>query len=291
MSIKRSIQSKGDERPRKRVANNEVEQEAVVIEGSENEEADENEAGEDVEWIGDGVLDSIDRSLISEGELTSDENESGHIALKGFTQETVLALIPSGSSDELIDEWLSPRMMKMFEITAELSVNIVKEDSDVFFVKDKATPLSQCAGVFGVHLIHYIPTEILHQNCQGLYKSFCDGWGIVWSAIVKVIHNRQAPTITRIEQEIHAMGADLRKWHHFQQKGGKIDYALDALFDVTKKVYRNGDYHWVYNNCKDDIEKIPATESDDMFDVAQAKCFETDICQVMGPYFHNFSDF
>ena len=86
MSIKRSIQSKGDERPRKKVANNEVEQEVVVIEGSENEEADENEAGEDVEWIGDGVLDSIGRSLISEGALTSDENESGHIALKGFTQ-------------------------------------------------------------------------------------------------------------------------------------------------------------------------------------------------------------
>ena len=78
------------------------------------------------------------------------------------------------------------------------------------------------------------------------------------------------------------------------QKGGKIEYALDALFSVTQNVLVDGDDGWEYDTFKDAIEAHPATPFDGAFDVARVKCFGITNGnfgeQPKGPYQHKFDD-
>lgn len=201
------------------------------------------------------------------------------------------ALISPNVCSLLVDGWLSPRMMYMLECTAE-SVSTCLGDIDIF-TKFRPTPLAKCCCLWsGIHRIDYIPTEVLQRNSQGLYKSFADGWEIAWRAILQLIMRKEAPTTSRVQNEICRMNCDLRKWSHFVEKGGKIEYAIDALLDITKNVVINGDDGWEYCDYKEKIEALPATPFDKSFDLAKVKCLEITNenfrNQPQGPYRHNF---
>jgi hypothetical protein len=99
----------------------------------------------------------------------------------------------------LVDGWLSPRMKQMLTITAFIMIDIIDiEDS---FVKYQAKPISECLGFFGGYPrfeYYFIPTKVFKQNPKGLYKSFVDGWTIVWKAIFNLLKQNQVPTIDAI---------------------------------------------------------------------------------------------
>jgi len=209
--------------------------------------------------------------------------------------ESAFPLMTSNARDELVDGWLSPRMMYMLTITAELASDGIRDDfNSVRFQKNRPTSLEVCCGVCGIRHFDYIPTEVFQRNPEGLFQSFCDGWAIAWEAITNLLQNKQAPTKSQVEREIDRIGTDIRKWNHFVQKGGKIEYALDALFSVTRNVLVDGDDGWEYAVFKDDIEAHPATPFDGAFDVARVKCFGITNGnfreQPKGPYHHNFDD-
>jgi len=203
-----------------------------------------------------------------------------------------LALMPSDLCSVLIDGWLSPRMLYAFECTVGCVMSGM-EDHHMVFKKNKATSLKDCCDYPGMSRIEYIPTAVLQRNSEGLYKSFADGWEIVWTAIMVILSKKKnAPTLSRIRNEIHSgAGYDLRKWSHFVQKGGKIDYAIDALTKITETVVLNGDDGWEYCMHEDDIRALPATPFDKSFDLAKVKCLELTNenfpAQPKGPYRHN----
>jgi hypothetical protein len=85
-------------------------------------------------------------------------------------------------------------------------------------------------------------------------------------------------TIRRVEQHLESprglvdLRYDSRKYHHFLSKEGKVEFAIDALINVTRNVAVDGDDGWEYG-IFDQIESLPATHTpfDDAFDIARFK--------------------
>ena len=146
----------------------------------------------------------------------------------------------------------------------------ILNDNDVHFTRFQPTPISECCACFGISRIDYIPPAVLSspENRNGLYKSFNDGWGFVWMAIQAVLKDGCTPsTIRRVEQHLESprglvdLRYDSRKYHHFLSKGGKVEFAIDALINVTRNVAVDGDDGWEYGIFDDQIESLPATHS------------------------------
>jgi len=95
--------------------------------------------------------------------------------------ESVFPLMTSNARDELVDGWLSPRMMHMLTITAELASDGIRDDvGSVRFEKFRSTSLEECCGFCGIEHFDYIPTEVFQINPEGLFQSFLDGWAIAY---------------------------------------------------------------------------------------------------------------
>lgn len=138
----------------------------------------------------------------------------------------------------------------------------------------------------------YIPPEVFQRNPQGLYEGFNTGWSMICRAIADILQRKQAPTVTRIRNDTAQCSGgfiDIRKYRHFLEKGGNIEFALDAVLSITENVLLNGGDGWEYETFKDAIEAHPATDLDGAFDVARVKCLEIregDRPVRMGPYVH-----
>jgi hypothetical protein len=56
------------------------------------------------------------------------------------------------------------------------------------------------------------------------------------------------------------------------EAGGKVEFALDALFNITEHVLVDGDCGWEYEDFKEQIEAHPSTPLDGSFDIAFCMC-------------------
>ena len=56
------------------------------------------------------------------------------------------------------------------------------------------------------------------------------------------------------------------------EAGGKVEFALDALFNKTEHVLVDGDCGWEYDDFKEQIEAHPSTPLDGSFDIAFFMC-------------------
>ena len=211
--------------------------------------------------------------------------------------QCLLLLMKDSEKRQLIDGWMSPRMLLALKISAELGYDTIGYDSyGVSFQKYKPTPLSECCGFGGIHRIEHIPPNTLRaHNPDGLYKSFVDGWQIVWGAIMTLLQRNLVPTKARVENEIlRRYSYDSRKWQHFKDKGGKIEYALDAILYQTRNVCVDGDDGWEYDTFEDEFNALDANPLDLAFDLARVKILElTDENmnqQPRGPYRYVFED-
>ncbi|GFH57715.1 hypothetical protein CTEN210_14191 [Chaetoceros tenuissimus] len=215
--------------------------------------------------------------------------------------QCLLLLMKDSEKRQLIDGWMSPRMLLALKISAELGYDMIGDLDGVSFQKFKPTPLSECCGLFGIHRIEHIPpTTLCAHNPDGLYKSFVDGWQIVWGAIMTLLQRNLVPTKTRVENEVVRLccekrySYDSRKWQHFQDKGGKIEYALDAILYQTRNICVDGDDGWEYDIFEDQFNALDATPLDLAFDLARVKILElTDENmnqQPRGPYRYVFEE-
>ena len=190
--------------------------------------------------------------------------------------ESTLALMPQAMRASLLDGWMSPRMLKMLSITADMEEAMFSDGDMLGFVKFQPKPLSECCSVFGISRIDYIPASVLKQySSGGIYKSFYDGWSNIWSVMRMILNDGRAPTVQRIEEYLHSgrvFSFDHRKHQHFLSKGGRIEFAIDALIGVTRNVAVSGDDGWEYHMFQDEIESLPATPLDKAFDVAWFFC-------------------
>lgn len=241
--------------------------------------------------------------------LTLNQKQIGNMSGGNFNKpsqmekqrQCLLLLMKDSEKRQLIDGWMSPRMLLALKISAELGYYMIGDLDGVSFQQFKPTPLSDCCALFGIHRMEHIPpTTLRAYNPDGLYKSFVDGWQIVWGAIMTLLQRNLVPTKARVENEILRLcceqrySYDSRKWQHFKDKGGKIEYALDAILYQNRNVCVDGDDGWEYDIFEDQFNALDATPLDLAFDLARVKILElTDENmnqQPRGPYRYVFKD-
>ena len=218
-------------------------------------------------------------------------------------QECILLLMEKEDKRALIDGWMSPRMLLALLKSADTTSFCLDNLNAAFRFKENVpTPFSTCCSSFdGIDHMNYIPPDILRaKNPNGLYKSFAIGWRMVWAAIVSLLEMGLVPAKSRVEEEIHRLcrqnvrNFDKRSWKHFQSKGGKIEYALDALLVQTSNVISKGDDGWEYYDYKDEFDALCKTPFDESFDVARVKILELNDKnlhqQPKGPYYKYFDN-
>ena len=183
--------------------------------------------------------------------------------------ETATALMTREQRSSLIEGWMPPRMHKCLLTTCEL------EDTDIDsstheFTRNQPTPLED----LDFFRIEYIPLSVLKSDPRGIFKSFHDAWKMIIVAIGAVLKRREVPTVHKIDRELcTGYLYDLRKIEHYKSKGGKIEFALDAILKVTENVVKNGDDGWEYWEFKEEIEAHDPTPLDRLYDVARFMCF------------------
>lgn len=219
-------------------------------------------------------------------------------------QECILLLMEKEDKRLLIDGWMSPRMLLALSKSADTTYSSLDSLHVEFrFEENGPTPFSTCCSRFGgIDHINYIPPDILRaKNPNGLYESFAIGWRMVWVAIVSLLEMGLVPTKSRVEEEIQRLcrqnvrNFDWRSWsRHFLDKGGKIEYALDALLVQTSNVISKGDDGWEYYDCEDEFEALCKTPFDESFDLARVKILglndENVHQQPEGPYYVYFDN-
>ena len=93
--------------------------------------------------------------------------------------ETINPRMENDAKALLVDGWLSPRMMKMLTITAGIIYDLIGDNRNVVFEPGRPTPLSEGSGVSDISIFEYIPSQVFHNNPEGIYKSFRDGWHLL----------------------------------------------------------------------------------------------------------------
>jgi hypothetical protein len=165
--------------------------------------------------------------------------------------QAMTLLMDQSLRTNLIEGRLSPRMRQMLKITADIVGDQLLHEDEVFAVED------------------FIPTELRQDD---LPDYFITGLGIVFETVAKLLEAGQVPTVDRIKSSamLSTSGA-----HHFTrmlEAGGKVEFALDALFNITEKVLVDGDCGWEYENFKAPIEAHPSTPLDGSFDIGFFMC-------------------
>mmetsp|Transcript_5709 Transcript_5709/g.8687 ORF Transcript_5709/g.8687 Transcript_5709/m.8687 type:complete len:606 (-) Transcript_5709:376-2193(-) len=198
-------------------------------------------------------------------------------------------LLPQSTKSLLTDGWMSPRMKEMLLTTAALEMDSILHESQVNFQRNHPMPLSACCDFCnGINRIDYIPASVLSGpiNQNGLYKSFHDGWGLCFKAIHDALKDGHTPTIHQLEQYLTSGNYDYRKYQHFLTKGGKVEFAVDAVLNITRNVAVDGDDGWEYCMFQNEIEAHPSTPLDKAFDIARFKCINEGggVGSFRGPY-------
>jgi hypothetical protein len=162
--------------------------------------------------------------------------------------DCITSLMTSAKRELLREGWMSRRMHRVLLIEAEI-------DSDGCL--DKA-----------LNRMEYIPDSVTERKSSDFYR----GWTSVWRAACKVLQAGLAPTVNRIRIQIERSGSADHNYRAFLRKGGRIEYAIDAIITVAKNVCVNGDDGWEYEDFQESIEKYFTTPLDHAIDVAWFKC-------------------
>jgi len=185
--------------------------------------------------------------------------------------ETAKALMTSEQRSSLIEGWMPPRMYECLLLTCDHE----EPKADIaagLYTRNQPTPLDDVCRSDEFSRIEYIPMSVLKSDSRGIFKSFHDAWKMIVAAIWAILKRREVPTVNRIEQELHTGLYDLRKIRHYKDKGGKVEFALDAVLKVTENVFKDGDDGWEYCYCEEEIEAHIPTPLDEMYDVARCMC-------------------
>jgi len=184
-----------------------------------------------------------------------------------------LAAMTEAQRSVLSEGWLSPRMRKMLIITAEIDGDTF-HDAGHLFRPRVPTPLEECCD--GFNRIAYIPLHVLTRDRRGIFQSFHDGYAMCFPAIAAILRRNKAPTVQRIREELilndHLY--DGRKLRFYLERGGRIEYALYAVIQITENVLVNGDDGWEYELFQEDIEALPSNPLDGRFEVARRMCVD-----------------
>jgi hypothetical protein len=165
--------------------------------------------------------------------------------------QSMTLLMDQSLRTHLIEGWLSPRMREMLKITAEIEGDQILHEGDLYDVEP------------------FIPTAMRQRD---LPAYFATGLGIVFDTAARLLGAGRVPTVDRIKSSAMRSTSGSRHFTRMLEAGGKVEFALDALFNITEKVLVNGDCGWEYEVFKEQIEAYPSTPLDGSFDIAFFMC-------------------
>lgn len=159
--------------------------------------------------------------------------------------ETISALMNQDVKEKLSDGWLSPRMRYMLSITADLEGDELRED-----------------------ILRYVPADACSD--QRSRDKLFQGFEYCFKLLGHMLkYNRMVPTIENVNKMVNHFSIGRRAYEPFIDKGGRFEFVIDALLDITENVYVNGDDGWEYETFEEDIEALVETPLDGMFDLAR----------------------
>jgi hypothetical protein len=165
--------------------------------------------------------------------------------------QSMTLLMDQSLKTRLIEGWLSPRMREMLMITADNDADQLLNYGDSKLIE------------------RFIPTEIRQRE---LPACFSTGLGIVFEIVARLLEAGRVPTVDHIKSSALQSTRGAQHFTRMLDAGGKVEFALDALFYITEKVRVDGDYGWQYENYRDQIEAFPSTPLDGSFDIAFFMC-------------------
>jgi len=138
--------------------------------------------------------------------------------------ETIQLLMNPKQTELLIDECLSPRMA--YRLGVQTSVAVDANGHPPAFAK--RVPLPSIEMQDRVWWWDFLPLEV---QGEAVYKSFVHGWIQVIDAVHHVLErDHQLPTTDRVRHHLaHGGCYDERYTSYFFQKGGRVEFALDAM--------------------------------------------------------------
>jgi hypothetical protein len=161
--------------------------------------------------------------------------------------QSMTLLMDQSLRTHLIKGWLSPRMQEMLKITAEIQGDQILQEGDFYEIEP------------------FIPTGMRQ---RGLPAYFTKGLGIVFETAARLLEAGRVPTVHRIKRS----ASGTQNFTRMLEAGGKVEFALDALFNITEHVLVDGDCGWEYETFKEQIESHPSTPLDSSFEIAFFMC-------------------
>jgi hypothetical protein len=146
----------------------------------------------------------------------------------------------------LNEGWLSPRMRELLKITAEIEGDQLLQEGDFYEIEP------------------FIPTEMKQRDFP---EDFIDGLGIVFETIARLLEAGRVPTVDRIQRSALQSTSGAHHFKRMLEAGGKVEFALDALFNITEKLLVAGDCGWEYEDFKEQIKAHPSTPLDGSFGI------------------------
>jgi hypothetical protein len=174
--------------------------------------------------------------------------------------ECALALMPSSQKRHLHDDWLSPRMAHRILYIAEL-------EGDAF--------------LDGYGNLSYIPRSLSH--CMRKSR-FINGYGACIRTVANMLRRGYIPTVRRVKKY-----SPSREVNDYLQQGGKIEYALDAVFQIAVIAFDDDN---LGEDDDESFQELPETVLDDAFELASVKCINLGggTLNERGPYGGRYQD-
>ncbi|KAJ7721720.1 hypothetical protein DFH07DRAFT_760315 [Mycena maculata] len=180
-----------------------------------------------------------------------------------------------------LDGWLSPRTLRRLIDEADMAYDTAWETVDMEQMVPRK-PLSAQSIEFNPILGH-IPKRLWTE----MYKTFILGYGGVMKAIAQLLGRDVLPTEATVRTELQDGQIDyeyVRAAQFYFQKGGRVEYALDAVTDNAKCSFLDleGTDMDIYADNEEYL-KTPTCDNDREFDIVRKK-IGLDPMRVWGPY-------
>ena len=161
--------------------------------------------------------------------------------------ETMYALMDSHMKVKLSEEWLPPRMRQMLLTTAELEGDELREN-----------------------ILRYVPADAI-QNFSGRSRDkLYAGFEHCFKVLGHLLRYGMVPTVEHANKMVNHYPMDRRRsFDPFLDEGGRFEFVIDALLDITENVFVQGDDGWEYETFEEEIEAFIETPFDGMFDLAR----------------------
>jgi hypothetical protein len=106
------------------------------------------------------------------------------------------------------------------------------------------------------------------------FENLLEGYRLVWLISGYLLSTGLPPTVQNVKTGLDNALTPEEKEELLGISGFEIEYALDALLDVTNNVWEGKHDGWSKNSIQSELDAIPATPLDDIYDIAWFMCVD-----------------